>query len=176
MYEILRSTIAAAAVVCFATAASAQITAAQIKLTEKRIQGFMAAAKDMAKLYDGADLDKPDPRVEAQAGALAKKSGFASLAEYEDASMNIAMIMYGIDPQTKKFAEPSEQIKKEIAALKVDNSVPEAEKREGLVQLEAALKDAKPVQFKENIALVLKYFDKLAPIMQEQDLKLRPAD
>jgi len=90
--------------------------------------------------------------------------------------MNIAMIMYGIDPQTKKFTEPSEQIKKEIAALKADNSVPEAEKREGLVQLEAALKDAKPVQFKENIALVLKYFDKLAPIMQEQDLKLRPAD
>ena len=86
------------------------------------------------------------------------------------------MIMYGIDPQTKKFTEPSEQIKKEIAALKADNSVPEAEKREGLVQLEAALKDAKPVQFKESIALVLKYFDKLAPIMQEQDLKLRPAD
>jgi hypothetical protein len=150
----------------------------QIKLTEKHIQGFMAASKDMAKLYDGADpsADKPDPRVEAQAGAIAKKSGFASLVEYEDASMNIAMIMYGIDPQTKKFTDPSEQIKKEIAALKGDQSVPEAEKREGLEQLEAALKDAKPVQFKENIALVLKYFDKLAPIMQEQDLKLRPAD
>jgi hypothetical protein len=69
----------------------------QIKLTEKHIQGFMAASKDMAKLYDGADPDKPDPKVEAQAGAIAKKSGFASLAEYEDASMNIAMIMYGID-------------------------------------------------------------------------------
>jgi hypothetical protein len=150
----------------------------QIKLTEKHIQGFMAASKDMAKLYDGADpsADKPDPKVEAQAGAIAKKSGFASLVEYEDASMNIAMIMYGIDPQTKKFTDPSEQIKKEIAALKGDQSVPEAEKREGLEQLEAALKDAKPVQFKENIALVLKYFAKLAPIMQEQDLKLRPAD
>jgi hypothetical protein len=150
----------------------------QIKLTEKHIQGFMAASKDMAKLYDGADpsADKPDPKVEAQAGAIAKKSGFASLADYEDASMNIAMIMYGIDPQTKKFTEPSEQIKKEIAALKGDQSVPETEKREGLAQLQAALKDAKPVQFKQNIALVLKYFDKLAPIMQEQDLKLRPAD
>jgi hypothetical protein len=150
----------------------------QIKLTEKHIQGFMAASKDMAKLYDGADpsADKPDPKVEAQAGAIAKKSGFASLVEYEDASMNIAMIMYGIDPQTKKFTDPFEQIKKEIAALKGDQSVPEAEKREGLEQLEAALKDAKPVQFKENIALVLKYFAKLAPIMQEQDLKLRPAD
>jgi hypothetical protein len=27
-----------------------------------------------------------------------------------------------------------------------------------------------------NIALVLKYFDQLVPIMQEQDSKLRPAD
>src|SRR5262249_42929187 len=61
----------------------------QIKPTEKRIQGFMAASKDMAKLYDGADPDKPDPKVEAQAGAIAKKSGFASLAEYEHVSMNI---------------------------------------------------------------------------------------
>jgi hypothetical protein len=148
----------------------------QIKLTEKHIQGFMAASKDMARLYDGADPDKPDPKVEAQAGVVAKKNGFASLAEYEDASMNIAMIMYGIDPQTKKFTEPPEQIKKEIAALKGDKSVPEAEKREGLAQLEAALKDAKHVQFKENIALVLKYFDKLAPLMQEQDSDLRPAD
>jgi D-mannonate dehydratase len=114
--------------------------------------------------------------VEAQAGAIAKKSGFASLAEYEDVSMNIALIMYGIDPQTKKFTEPAEQIKSEIAALKADKSVPESEKREDLAQLEAALKDAKPVQFKENIALVLKYFDQLVPFMQEQDLKLRPPD
>jgi hypothetical protein len=35
----------------------------QIKLTEKHIQGFMGAAKDMAKLYDGANPDKPDPKV-----------------------------------------------------------------------------------------------------------------
>jgi hypothetical protein len=45
-----------------------------------------------------------------------------------------------------------------------------------LTQLEAALKSARPIQFKENIALVLKYFDQLASIMQEQDSKLRPAD
>jgi hypothetical protein len=37
-----------------------------------------------------------------------------------------------------------------------------------LAQLEAALKDTKPIQFKENIALVLKYFDKLTELMQEQ--------
>jgi hypothetical protein len=146
----------------------------QIKLTEKHIQGFMAASNDMAKLYDGANPDKPDPKVEAQAGAVAKKNGFASLDEYDDVSFNISMIMSGIDPQTKKFTEPPEQIKKEIAALKADKSVPEAEKKEGLAELEAVLKIAKPIQFKENIALVLKYFDKLAPLMQDSDL--RPAD
>jgi hypothetical protein len=34
------------------------------------------------------------------------------------------------------------------------------------VELEAALKVAKPIQF-ENIALVLKYFDKLSPLMMQ---------
>jgi hypothetical protein len=138
----------------------------QIKLTEKQIQGFIAAAKDMAKLYEGADPNKPDAKVEAQAETVAKKNGFANLAEYDDVSTNISIIMSGIDPQTKKFAEPPEQIKQEIAALKADKSVPEAEKKTGLAQLEAALKTAKPIQFKENIALVLKYFDKLSPLMQ----------
>jgi len=159
------------ALALFDTGAAVAQEIKQIKLTEKRIQGFMAAYHDIAKLYEDADPDKPDPKVEAQAGAIAKKSGFASLAEYEDVSMNIAMIIYGIDPQTKKFTEPPEQIKSEIAALKADKSVPESEKREDLAQLEAALKDAKPVQFKENITLVLKYFDQLVPFMQE-----RPAD
>ena len=148
----------------------------QTKLTEKQIQSFMAAYEDMAKLYDDANADKPDPKLEAQAAALAKKNGFASLAQYDDVLMNITMIMSGIDPQTKKFTEPPEQIKNEIVALKADKSVPEVEKKEGLTQLEAALKNARPIQFKENIALVLKYFDQLAPIMQEQDPKVRPAD
>src|SRR5215471_14154904 len=144
----------------------------QIKLTEKHIQGFMAAFDDIANLYYGANSDKPDPKVDAQAAVVAKKNGFASLAQYENVSTNITMIMSGIDPQTKKFTEPPELIKNEIAALKADKSVPEAEKKEGLAQLEAALKIVKPIQFKENIALVLQYFDQLVPFMQE----LRPAD
>jgi hypothetical protein len=75
-------------------AATAQ-EAKQIKLTEKHIQGAMAAYKDMAKLYDGANSDKPDPKVEAQAAAVVKKNGFADFAEYDDAWMNVSMIMSG---------------------------------------------------------------------------------
>jgi hypothetical protein len=155
-------------------AATAQ-EAKQIKLTEKHIQGAMAAYKDMAKLYEGASSDKSDPRVEAQAAAIAKMNGFANLDEYDDAWINISMIMSAIDPQTKKFTELPEQIKKEIAALKADKSIPDADKKEDLAQLEAELKNTKPIQFKENIALVLKYFDKLAPLMQEQNLNPRSA-
>ena len=155
-------------------AASAQ-EVKQIKLTEKHIQGFLAASKDMAILYDDANPDKLDPKIEARAEAIAKRNGFSSLAEYEDAATNISMIMSGIDPQTKKFTEPPDQIRKEIATLKADKSVPEGEKKDDLEDLEAALKAAKPIQFKENIALVLKYFDKLTPLM-EQDVNPRPAD
>ena len=138
------------ALALFDTGAAAAQEVKQIKLTDKHIQGFMAASKDMARLYDGADPDKPDPKVEAQAGAIAKKSGFASLAEYEDASMNIAMIMYGIDPQTKKFTEPPEQIKKEIAALKGDKSVAEAERRPGAARSGAQRRKARSVQGKHR--------------------------
>jgi hypothetical protein len=148
----------------------------QIKLTEKQIQGFVGASKDMARLYAGANPDQPNPKVEAQAAAVAKKNGFASLDEYDNASMNISMIMAGIDPQTKKFMEPPEQVKKQIADLKADKSVPEAEKKQDLAQLDAALKNAKPVQFKDNIALVLKHYDQLAPLMEDQGSSPRPAD
>jgi len=141
----------------------------QIKLTDDRIQGFIAAQEDMAKLYNDADPDKLDPKVEEQAETVAKKNGFANLAEHNVVSMNIAMIVSGIDPESKKFTEPSELIKQEIASVKADISVPDAEKKNYLAQLEDALKSAKPIQFKENIALVLKYFDKLPPLMQEQD-------
>ena len=136
----------------------------QIKLTEKHIQGFMGARKDMTKLYDGANPDKPYPKVEVQTEA-ARKNGFASLDEYDEVSFNILMIMSGIDQQTKKFTEPPEHIKKEIAVLKADKTVPEAEKKKDLMQLEAALKTAKPIQFKGNIALVLKYYNKLLLLM-----------
>ena len=143
----------------------------QIKLTEKHIQGFMAADEEMARIY-GANVDNSDPKVKAQGEAVAKKNGFASLAEYDDVSTNIAIIMSHFDQETKKFTEPPDRVREQIAALKADKSVSDAGKKEDLAQLEAALKGAKPIQFKENIALVLKHYDKLLPFMQV----LGPAD
>ena len=71
-----------------------------------------------------------------------------------------------------QFTEPPERVKEQIAALKADKSLADATKKKELAELEAALKGAKPIQFKENIALVLKHYDQLLPLMQV----LGPAD
>jgi len=81
----------------------------------------------------------------------------------------------GHRPADQEVHRASRTDQKADRALKADKSVPEGEKKDDLEDLEAALKTARPIQFKENIALVLKYFDKLAPLMQE-DVNPRPAD
>src|SRR5262249_50764091 len=71
----------------------------EIKLTEKHIQSFMAAYNDMVKVYESADPDKPDdPQVEAQVEAIAKKNGFASLAEFDDVSVSISAVVGAAGP------------------------------------------------------------------------------
>ena len=62
----------------------------QIKLTEKHMQGFIAVSEDLAKLSDGANQDKLDEELEAQAEALVKRNGFVNLAEFDDVSTNIS--------------------------------------------------------------------------------------
>jgi len=105
----------------------------QIKLNEKHMQGFIAVSEDMAKLSDGANQDKLDAELEAQAEALVKRKRFLqNLAEFDDVSTNISMIMSSIDPQTKKFTEPPEQIKQQIAAVKGGQIRPGGAKERGL--------------------------------------------
>ena len=56
------------ALALFDTGAAAAQEVKQIKLTEKQIQSFMAAYEDMAKLYNDANADKPDPKVLSSEG------------------------------------------------------------------------------------------------------------
>jgi hypothetical protein len=136
----------------------------QIKLTEKQIQGFIASQKDMGPILEkiqGATSDEIDPKLQAQLEAVAKKNGFKDMAEYDDVATNISMVMAGIDPQTKTFTDPQVAIKKEIADVTADKSMPEQEKKQVLEELNEALKAVQPIQFPSNIELVKKYYDKL---------------
>ena len=82
MQQVLRAAMAAFAAIAlvhFAGAASAQAPMKQIRLTEKQVQGFIAAQKDMAAVADrmqGSTSDPPDPKLQAELGAIAKKNGF----------------------------------------------------------------------------------------------------
>ena len=114
------------------------------------------------------DLVAHAASLQAQFEATAKKYGFASYAEYDDVFNNVSLVMSGIDPQTKAFTEPPEALKRQIAEVQADKTMSKEEKKQALEEMNEALKDARPVEFKENVALVTKYIDKLGAIMQQQ--------
>jgi hypothetical protein len=148
--------------------ATAQQSVKQIQLTDKHIEGFIAAQKDMATVAEKmqGNSDKPDPKVQSELEGIAKKHGFGSFQEYDDVAANISMIMAGIDPQSKAFTEPKIAIQKEIDEVNSDKSIPEKEKKQMLDELNEALKSAQPIQFPANIELVKKYWEKIDAVLQ----------
>jgi hypothetical protein len=136
----------------------------QMALTDKQIEGVLAAAKDMdaisAKLPDNA---KPDPKINEQLEAVAKKNGFASYDEYNNVLDNISIVLAGFDPATKKYVGTETVIKAQIAQVQADKKMSANDKKEALADLNDALKSqAPPIENKGNIDLVAKYYDKLA--------------
>ena len=141
----------------------------QIALTQKQIDGAVAAQKDMEALTSKMQPNsKPDPKVVAQIDAVAKKNGFASTDEYYTVMDNISLVYGGIDPATKKYVGSDAVIKSQIAEVQADKKMSANDKKQVLDQLNQALKQPEPpVQNKGNIDLVVKNFDKLGPIMNE---------
>jgi hypothetical protein len=139
----------------------------QIALTDKQIDGVLAASKDMdaatAKLPENA---APDAKAMAQLDAIAKKYGFASYDEYNDVTDNIGMVMAGFDPASKKYVGNEAVIKSQIAQVQADKKMSPKDKKEALADLNDALKSpAPPIANKGNIDLVTKYYDQLAASM-----------
>ena len=136
----------------------------QIALTEKQIEGVLAAQKDVDAIVDKLPDDaKPDPKVDAQLDGIAKKNGFASYDEYNTVVDNISLVLGGFDPATKKYVGTEAVIKAQIAQVQADKKMPASEKKEVLADLNETLKSPPPaIENKGNIDLVAKYYDKLA--------------
>ena len=149
--------------------AAAQSPIKQIQLTVRQVEGFIAAQKDMSAVMEkmqGSTSDVPDPKIQAELEAIAKKFGFRDFSEYDDVAANIAMIMAGIDPQTKAFLDPRAGIQKEIEEITADKNIPPEEKKKMLEELNEALKTAEPIKYPGNIELVREYFDRIEQAMQ----------
>ncbi len=145
----------------------------QIALTEKQIEGVLAAQQDMdaiiAKLPETA-MDKPDPKVTAQLDTVAKKNGFAGYDDYNVVIDNISLVLGGFDPQTKEYVGTEAVIKQQIAAVQADKKMSAKDKKQALADLNDALKTPAPaIENKGNIDLVGKYYDKLAAAMADDE-------
>jgi hypothetical protein len=141
----------------------------QMVLTEKQIEGVLAASKEMDAITDKIPPNaKPDPKVDAQLDAVAKKNGFASYAEYNDVTDNISMVLGGFDPATKQYVGPEAVLKAQIAVVQADKKMPAKDKKQALAEMNEALKTPAPaIENKGNIDLVTKYYDKLAAALQD---------
>ena len=143
----------------------------QIALTEKQVEGVLAAQKDVDAITDKIpDNAKPDPKVDAQLDAVAKKNGFASYDEYNTVVDNISLVLGGFDPATKKFVGAETVIKAQIAQIQADKKMSAKDKKEALADLNEALKSPPPaIENKGNIDIVAKYYDKLAEALGESE-------
>src|SRR5262249_51785431 len=167
-FRFLAAALLAFALVPLTGAALAQAVK-QVQLTDKQIENYIAAQKDMSALIQkmqGGTADKPDPKIEGQLEAAAKKYGFANVAEYDSVADNISLLMSCIDSKTKAFSEPKVALQRQIDQIKADKAIPEAQKKEMLDDLNQQLKAAEPIKFASNIELVKKYYDKLDAAMQ----------
>jgi hypothetical protein len=144
-------------------------TIKQIALTEKQVEGVLAASKDVDAITDKIpDNAKPDPKIDAQLDAVAKKNGFASYDEYNTVVDNISLVLGGFDPATKKFVGTEAVLKAQIAQVQADKKMPAKDKKEALADLNEALKSPPPaIENKGNIDIVAKYYDKLAEALGE---------
>ncbi|SEN99365.1 hypothetical protein [Bradyrhizobium sp. OK095] len=135
----------------------------QISLTDKQLDGVLAAQKDMDAITEKLpENTAPDAKVMAQLDGVAKKHGFASYDDYNNVVDNISLVLGGFDPATKKYVGNEAVIKAQIAQVEADKKMPAKDKKEALDELNEALKTPAPaVENKANIDLVGKYYDKL---------------
>ena len=168
MFRLMLAALVAVAFTHFAGAAMAQGSVKQIPLTAKHIEGFIAAQKDMASVAEKmqSNSDKPDPKVQAELEAIAKKHGFASFSEYDDVAANISMVMAGIDPETKQYTPADEAIRQQIKDIEADKSLPADERKQALEELNESLKQAQPIRNRANIELVKKYYEKIESVFE----------
>ena len=159
-FRFILATIAAVALAHISGGAMAEAVK-QVQLTDKQIDNYIASQKEISALMQKMQSDKPDPKLETQLEAVAKKYGFANMGEYDAVSENISLLMSCIDPKTKAFSEPKVALQKQIDALKADKTIPEPQKKEMLADLAEQLKTADPIKFPGNIELVKKYYDKI---------------
>ena len=128
----------------------------QIKLTEDQVTHFIAAQADLAAIASKIQAagEKPDPALQAELEGIATKHGFGNFAELDDVAANISIVMAGLDSGTGNFVDPVDALKKERDDVQKDSSIPDADKKQLLDELNEAISTTPQLQYKENVDIV----------------------
>ncbi|WP_019905407.1 hypothetical protein [Methylobacterium sp. 77] len=136
----------------------------EIALTQAQIDGLVAAQPELSKL-NGGNTAKPDPKIQAKAEAIAKKSGFAGVDELQDVADSVESVLEGVDSETKTYVGVVPLMKKQVAAIEADTKMPAKDKAAALKELNEAIAAGEPTKPSDgNIALVTKNIDKLGQL------------
>jgi hypothetical protein len=135
----------------------------QMRLTQDHIARYIAVSRDLLALADKlkAGGAKPGEILDAQErerDAAARAHGFAGGAEHQAVDWNIWLVIAGLDRKTGDWADPIEPLRQQIAAAEADTSMAETQRRQSLDILRDELAALQPLEHKENIALVKRYF------------------
>lgn len=127
----------------------------QIPLTEELIKRVIAHSKEREVVRETS------PNLEEAFEELHSRYGFASYDEYNIVTDNIALVLAGIDPATKRYVglEAVAKILPVIPAQRTSQS--------DLERLNEVLRLAPPVQYKGNIDLIVRYYEELGAIFTE---------
>lgn len=140
----------------------------QIKLTEAQINSFVAAQPDLlavaGKLQEAGD--ELDPALKAELEAIAKKHGFSSFKELDDVAANISIVLSGLDSPTSDFTDPVDVLKKELADVQADDSIPEDDKKQLVEELTDAIASTPPLEHKENVDLVKAHWHEIEKALE----------
>jgi len=174
MHQMLRLIFAAMAVVFVSASVEAQVAVTQIKLTEKHVEGFIAAKKDMSAVVEQVMQgtvfsDSDNAKYKSELKSIIKKHGFKNFAEYEAVTASFYSVMESIDPQTKVFTDLRTAIKRELVGVNSELNVPNSEKKRLRESLALAQRAARPIQFPTNIQLVQRYYDKIGTTVASND-------
>lgn len=136
----------------------------QAPLTEEQIDRYIASLNDMqAAMGDApADAAEPDAQTMAKLEANAKKYGFRDFNDYNAVAGNIALVLDGVDPESKTYVGADKLIEKSIADVQADKKMSDFDKQSAVADLRRQLQSLTPVKYKENIALVVKRYEKLS--------------
>lgn len=140
----------------------------QIQLTDAQVKGYIAAAPKLSELFDRMDSaeNNPDPKLDAELEATAKKHGFQNYDELETVGSNISFVMSGFDEESGSFREPLEVLQEELAAVEADASIAAEEKEQLVASIKESIAVTPKLQYPDNVKVVKAHLKALTDLFQ----------